>query len=81
MKVDGTASNHKRDAFLLADNLCRQWPGASRSTWNRLSVPNRRELRGRSAIDATIGSMKTDGRLDRTFLLGRADGKASRLWL
>ena len=32
----------------------------------------RRELRRRSAIEATIGHMKTDGRLDRNFLLGQA---------
>jgi transposase, IS5 family len=32
----------------------------------------RRELKRRSAIEATIGHMKTDGRLDRNFLLGRA---------
>ena len=32
----------------------------------------RRELKRRSAIEATIGHMKTDGRLDRNFLLGHA---------
>ena len=37
-----------------------------------LSVTMRRELRRRSAIEATIGHMKTDGRLDRNFLLGQA---------
>lgn len=31
-----------------------------------------RELKRRSAIEATIGHMKTDGRLDRNFLLGHA---------
>ncbi len=35
----------------------------------------RRELRRRSAIEATIGHMKTDGRLDRNFLSGH-DGYA-----
>jgi IS5 family transposase len=30
----------------------------------------RRELRRRSSIEAAIGHMKTDGRLDRTYLLG-----------
>ena len=37
-----------------------------------LSATMRRELRRRSAIEATIGRMKTDGRLDRNFLLGQA---------
>ena len=37
-----------------------------------LTVTMRRELRRRSAIEATIGHMKTDGRLDRNFLLGHA---------
>jgi IS5 family transposase len=37
-----------------------------------LSATMRRELRPRSAIEATIGHMKTDGRLDRNFLLGHA---------
>jgi IS5 family transposase len=37
-----------------------------------LTVTMRRELRRRSAIEATIGHMKTDGRLDRNFLLGQA---------
>jgi transposase, IS5 family len=37
-----------------------------------LSATMRRELRRRSAIEATIGHMKTDGRLDRNFLLGQA---------
>jgi IS5 family transposase len=37
-----------------------------------LSATMRRELRRRSAIEATIGHMKTDGRLDRNFLLGHA---------
>jgi IS5 family transposase len=32
----------------------------------------RRELKRRAAIEATIGHMKTDGRMDRNFLLGRA---------
>jgi transposase, IS5 family len=35
----------------------------------------RRELKRRSAIEATIGHMKTDGRLDRNYLLGH-DGDA-----
>jgi hypothetical protein len=34
-----------------------------------LTPPMRRELRRRSAIEAAIGHMKTDGRLDRNFLL------------
>jgi IS5 family transposase len=37
-----------------------------------LSATMRRELRRRSAIEATIGHMKTDGRLDRNFLLSQA---------
>lgn len=37
-----------------------------------LTATMRRELRRRSAIEATIGHMKTDGRLDRNFLLGQA---------
>jgi transposase, IS5 family len=37
-----------------------------------LSAAMRRELKRRSAIGATIGHMKTDGRLDRNFLLGQA---------
>jgi len=37
-----------------------------------LSATMRRELRRRSAIEATIGHMKADGRLDRNFLLGQA---------
>jgi IS5 family transposase len=37
-----------------------------------LSATMRRELRRRSGIEATIGHMKTDGRLDRNFLLGQA---------
>lgn len=43
-------------------------------TGNRrgLTATMRRELKRRSAIEATIGHMKTDGRLDRNFLLGHA---------
>ncbi len=37
-----------------------------------LTTTMRRELKRRSAIEATIGHMKTDGRLDRNFLLGHA---------
>jgi transposase, IS5 family len=37
-----------------------------------LSPTMRRELKRRSAIEATIGHMKIDGRLDRNFLLGQA---------
>jgi IS5 family transposase len=37
-----------------------------------LSATMHRELRRRSAIEATIGHMKTDGRLDRNFVLGQA---------
>jgi IS5 family transposase len=37
-----------------------------------LTATMRRELKRRSAIEATIGHMKTDGRLDRNFLLGHA---------
>ena len=37
-----------------------------------LTATMRRELKRRSAIEATIGHMKTDGRLDRNFLLGQA---------
>jgi IS5 family transposase len=35
-----------------------------------LTATMKRELKRRSAIEATIGHMKTDGRLDRNFLLG-----------
>lgn len=35
-----------------------------------LTAIMKRELKRRSAIEATIGHMKTDGRLDRNFLLG-----------
>ncbi|RVP77126.1 transposase, partial [Sinorhizobium meliloti] len=35
-----------------------------------LTPTMRRELKRRSAIEPTIGHMKTDGRLDRNFLLG-----------
>ncbi|ESY63018.1 transposase [Mesorhizobium sp. LNHC252B00] len=37
-----------------------------------LSATMKRELKRRSAIEATIGHMKSDGRLDRNFLLGHA---------
>lgn len=37
-----------------------------------LTATMRRELKRRSAIEATIGHMKTDGRLDQNFLLGHA---------
>jgi IS5 family transposase len=37
-----------------------------------LTPTMRRELKRRSAIEATIGHMKTDGRLDRNWLLGHA---------
>ncbi len=37
-----------------------------------LSPQMKRELKRRSAIEATIGHMKTDGRLDRNFLKGQA---------
>lgn len=37
-----------------------------------LSPQMKRELKRRSAIEATIGHMKTDGRLDRNFLKGHA---------
>jgi IS5 family transposase len=37
-----------------------------------LTAPLRRELRRRSAIEATIGHMKADGRLDRNYLKGTA---------
>ena len=37
-----------------------------------LTATMRHELKRRSAIEATIGHMKTDGRLDRNFLLGQA---------
>ncbi len=40
-----------------------------------LTPTMRRELKRRSAIEAVIGHMKTDGRLDRNFLLGH-DGDA-----
>ncbi len=37
-----------------------------------LTPQMKRELKRRSAIEATIGHMKTDGRLDRNFLKGQA---------
>jgi len=40
-----------------------------------LTAQMKRELKRRSAIEATIGHMKTDGRLDRNFLNGK-DGDA-----
>ena len=40
----------------------------------------RRELKRRSAVEATIGHMKTDGRLDRNCLFGR-DGDAANALL
>lgn len=36
-----------------------------------------RELRRRSAIEAVIGHMKTDGHLGRNFLKGRVGGQAN----
>jgi Bacterial regulatory helix-turn-helix protein, lysR family len=42
-----------------------------------LTTTNRRELRRRSAIEATIGHMKADGRRDRNYLKGTA-GDASK---
>lgn len=39
----------------------------------------RRELKRRSAIEATIGHMKTDGRRDRNFLLGHNGDAANAL--
>ena len=36
-----------------------------------LSPQMKRELKRRSAIEATIGHMKTDGRLDRNYLKGQ----------
>ena len=36
-----------------------------------LTAQMKRELKRRSAIEATIGHMKTDGRLDRNFLNGK----------
>jgi IS5 family transposase len=37
-----------------------------------LSPQMKRELKRRSAVEATIGHMKTDGRLDRNFRKGHA---------
>ena len=50
-------------------------------TGNRrgLTATMRRELKRRSAIEATIGHMKTDGRLDRNFLLGHAGDAVNAL--
>ena len=39
----------------------------------------KRELNRRSAIEATIGHMKTDGRLDRNYLLGHAGNAINAL--
>lgn len=44
-----------------------------------LTATMKRELKRRSAIEATIGHMKTDGRLDRNFLLGHAGGAINAL--
>lgn len=44
-----------------------------------LTPTMRRELKRRSAIEATIGHMKTDGRLDRNFLLGHTGDAANAL--
>ena len=44
-----------------------------------LTPTMRRELRRRSAIEATIGHMKTDGRLDRNWLLGHAGDAVNAL--
>jgi IS5 family transposase len=45
-----------------------------------LTATMRRELKRRSAIEATIGHMKTDGRLDRNFLLGQAGDAINALF-
>ncbi|WP_457812092.1 IS5 family transposase [Sinorhizobium meliloti] len=44
-----------------------------------LTATMRRELKRRSAIEATIGHMKTDGRLDRNYLLGHTGDAANAL--
>ncbi len=44
-----------------------------------LTPTMRRELKRRSAIEATIGHMKTDGRLDRNWLLGHAGDAVNAL--
>ena len=44
-----------------------------------LTATMKREFKRRSAIEATIGHMKTDGRLDRNFLLGHAGDAANAL--
>ena len=44
-----------------------------------LSPTMKRELKRRSAIEATIGHMKTDGRLDRNRLLGHAGDAVNAL--
>ncbi len=44
-----------------------------------LSPTMKRELKRRSAIEATIGHMKTDGRLDRNYLLGHAGDAVNAL--
>jgi transposase, IS5 family len=44
-----------------------------------LTPTMRRELKRRSAIEATIGHMKTDGRLDRNWLLGQAGDAVNAL--
>ncbi|QLF68516.1 hypothetical protein FE840_002530 [Peteryoungia desertarenae] len=43
----------------------------------RLTSTIRRELKRRSAIEATIGHMKTDGRFGRNFQLGHDDDAAN----
>jgi len=44
-----------------------------------LTATMKRELKRRSAIEATIGHMKTDGRLGRNFLLGQDGDKINAL--
>jgi IS5 family transposase len=44
-----------------------------------LTPTMRRELKRRSAIEPTIGHMKTDGRLDRNFLLGHVGDAVNAL--
>jgi IS5 family transposase len=44
-----------------------------------LSPTMRRELKRRSAIEASIGHMKTDGRLDRNYLLGHVGDAANAI--
>ena len=62
-------SGNPYDGPPLADTVA---PATLSGHKRGLSPQMKRELKRRSAIEATIGHMKTDGRLDRNFLKGHA---------